>query len=77
MGALGMIKRLGDSMPDISLLSLTDTLPLSCMRSGTCSHGKSVWLMGLALHLDRSVAAGPADLIGHWIATAKGFGALE
>ena len=25
-------------------LSLTDTLPLTCSRSGTCCHGKAVWL---------------------------------
>lgn len=31
-------------MPAITILSLTDTLPLSCTRSGTCCHGKSVWL---------------------------------
>jgi Fe-S-cluster containining protein len=44
MDALEKIQRLGDSMPDITTLSHTDTLPLSCTRSGTCCHGKSVWL---------------------------------
>ena len=34
-------------------------------------------LMGLALHLGRAVGADPADLVGHWIGTAKGLGALE
>lgn len=33
-------------------------------------------LMGLALHLGRAVGADPADLVGHWIGTAKGLGAL-
>ncbi|MEO7425211.1 MAG: YkgJ family cysteine cluster protein [Fibrobacteria bacterium] len=34
-------------------------------------------LMGLALHLGRAVGADPVELVGHWIGTAKGFGALE
>jgi hypothetical protein len=34
-------------------------------------------LMGLALHLGRALGADPADLVGHWIGTAKGLGALE
>lgn len=30
--------------PGTTLLSLTDILPLTCTRSGTCCHGKAVWL---------------------------------
>jgi hypothetical protein len=34
-------------------------------------------LMGLALHLGRALGVEPTDLVGHWIGTAKGLGALE
>jgi uncharacterized protein len=30
--------------PDTTYLALTDRLPLSCTRSGTCCYGKMVWL---------------------------------
>jgi uncharacterized protein len=35
---------LNDAMPDTTSLALTDSLPLTCTRSGTCCHGKMVWL---------------------------------
>jgi Fe-S-cluster containining protein len=31
-------------IPDTAELTLTDTLPLTCTRLGTCCHGKAVWL---------------------------------
>jgi Fe-S-cluster containining protein len=31
-------------MPGTTNLALTDSLPLTCTRSGTCCHGKMVWL---------------------------------
>ncbi|MCU0608407.1 MAG: YkgJ family cysteine cluster protein [Chitinispirillaceae bacterium] len=31
-------------MPETTILALTDTLPLTCTREGTCCHGKRVWL---------------------------------
>jgi uncharacterized protein len=31
-------------MPDTTNIALTDSLPLTCTRSGTCCHGKMVWL---------------------------------
>jgi uncharacterized protein len=31
-------------MPSPTLLTLTEKLPLTCSRSGTCCHGKMVWL---------------------------------
>lgn len=31
-------------MAAITKLELTDTLPLTCSRTGTCCHGKNVWL---------------------------------
>ena len=31
-------------MPFTTKLNLTDMLPLTCSRSGTCCHGKTVWL---------------------------------
>ena len=31
-------------MPVTTKLTLTDNLPLTCSRSGTCCHGKTVWL---------------------------------
>ncbi len=37
----------------------------------------SVLMMGLALHLGRGLGAEPAELAEHWIATAKGHGALD
>ena len=30
--------------PDTTYLALTDSLPLTCTRAGTCCHGKMVWL---------------------------------
>jgi len=32
------------AVPDTTILALTDSLPLTCTRSGTCCHGKMVWL---------------------------------
>lgn len=34
-------------------------------------------MMGLALHLGRGLGANPAELVEHWIETAKNHGALE
>jgi uncharacterized protein len=30
--------------PDTTILALTEKLPLTCTRAGTCCHGKMVWL---------------------------------
>ncbi len=32
------------AVPDSTVLSLTESLPLTCTRAGTCCHGKTVWL---------------------------------
>jgi len=38
-------------------------------------HEASIVVMGLAIHLARSMGANPKSLTEHWIETAKGFGA--
>ena len=40
-------------------------------------HEGSVLMMGLTLHLARSLGANPETLAEHWIDTAKKFGAKE
>ena len=40
-------------------------------------HEASVLMMGLTLHLARSLGANPETLAEHWIDTAKKFGAKE
>ena len=32
------------AVPETTILAFTDGLPLTCTRSGTCCHGKMVWL---------------------------------
>ena len=39
-----MDKPFAETRQNSTRLSLTDTLPLTCTRSGTCCHGKMVWL---------------------------------
>jgi hypothetical protein len=40
-------------------------------------HAASVLIMGVALHLARSIGANPESLAEHWIITAKNHGAIE
>jgi len=40
-------------------------------------HEASIIVMGLAIHLSRSMGADPESLTEHWIETAKGFGVQE
>jgi uncharacterized protein len=35
---------LNATIPSTTILALTDSLPLTCTRAGTCCHGKMVWL---------------------------------
>lgn len=49
-------------MTAITKLSLTDTLPLTCSRTGTCCHGKKVWLNPWELaRFARAKEMSPAD----------------
>ncbi len=59
------------------LLQLKVQEKFGVLKTNQELHEASVLIMGVALHLARSLGANPKTLTEHWIGTAKNHGALE
>jgi uncharacterized protein len=80
-----MLPDLGDALDDPKafsrrhhdMLQSTAQTSFGTLGDAAALREASGLMMGLALHLGRGLGASPDDLAGHWIETAKKFGALD